>query len=145
MVLLSDQIIERILSCENFNELDIFVEELGDKFQYREFELSDIIKITQFLISYVLQVNDGTVRESLLNTINHSLNNSEVGKLLDFSVLVNNFEKFKTNEKVYIVGFLGYSEEREYVLYLESLSHNQESLQEAIEEALTELRYRLQK
>lgn len=136
-------VIDEIMNCKDEREKDELIEELNDKFQYGVYQLDELKEAVKVLLQHCVKEKDRVIRESILNAVGNALNNCDIGDTIDFAYIVDHIDSFSVSNQSYIVGFLGYSYDERYIQYLKDFNTNDETLKEAIDEALYELKHRI--
>lgn len=136
-------VINEIMRYKDERGKDELIEELNDKFQYGVYQLDELKEAIKRLLQHCVKEKDEVIRESILNAVSNALNNCGIGDTIDFTYIIDHIDSFSVSNQSYIVGFLGYSYNEKYIQYLKDFNTNDETLKEAIDEALYELKYRI--
>lgn len=138
--------IKNVFLLSNEEEKENIIEKLGDLFEYENLDNKEVIEVVNLLLSHVVHEKNASLRESMLHTINNAIVYKDVAGDVLLDVLLPYCSSFNVEDLSYVLSFFGFSGNQKYLTILKSyLNHPNLEIQEAAQEAITEIEFRTSK
>lgn len=138
--------IKNVILLSDEKEKENVIEKIGDLFEYGNLDKNEVIEGVNLLLSHVVHEKNSSIKESMLHSINNALVYKDVAADVSLDVLLPYCSSFDVEDLTYVLSFLGFSGNLKYFTVLKSyLNHTNVEIQEAAQEAITEIEFRSSK
>lgn len=136
------EIIENAFKETELEKLNNKIRDMGDLLEGSNLCREEVIKAINYLFGYVKNYEDETIVENILNVSLNIMNAYKVFSGFDLNSLISQMDRMSYECISYVLTFLGYSRDTQYIKIIEHFL-NVEELKEDAEEAMTEITYRV--
>ncbi|MBO0468774.1 hypothetical protein JZO73_14825 [Enterococcus plantarum] len=135
--------LNQVLNNSEISEQDKIsqIADIGDYLKYGDIDRETAIIYLDILIRYLVKQNNDDVKEEMLGIILDTEDARVIDKELDLTPIISNLSHFNVQCISYVLSILGYSGRKDYIPYIEKFKEIS-SLEEDVEDALYELKYR---
>ncbi|MEC2077037.1 hypothetical protein [Metabacillus fastidiosus] len=138
--------IENVFLLSDEAEKENIIGKIGDLFECENLDRNEVIEGVNLLLSHVVHEKNGSLKESMLYSVNNAIVYKNVAGDVLLDVLLPYYSSFEEEDLSYVLSFFGFSGDRKYLAILKSyLNHSNIEIQEAAQEAITEIEFRSSK